>query len=92
MATSRLGRLDHELSEDAFEIMRRAGSRMQYECGQSICAQGDPCSGIHFIEEGLVKLTTVSKRGRLAVLGFLWRGDFLGETCLTGRDRHEIAA
>ncbi len=92
MATTHLGRLHHEHSQDAFQILRRAGSRTQYKPGQSICAQGDPCSGVHYIEEGLVKLTTVSKRGRLAVLGFLWRGDFFGETCLTGRDRHEIAA
>lgn len=92
MATTHLGRLHHGPSEEAFEILRRAGSRTQYNPGQSVCAQGDPCSGVHYIEEGLVKLTTVSKRGRLAVLGFLWRGDFFGETCLTGRDRHEIAA
>lgn len=91
MATTHLGRLHHEQSQDVFEILRRAGSREHYKAGQSICAQGDSCSGVHCIEEGLVKLTTVSKRGRLAVLGFLWRGDFFGEACLTGRDRHEIA-
>jgi CRP/FNR family cyclic AMP-dependent transcriptional regulator len=92
MATTQLGRLHHEQSEDAFEILRRAGSRAHYEPGQSVCAQGDPCSGVHYIEDGLVKLTTVSRRGRLAVLGFLWSGDFFGESRLTGRDRHEIAA
>lgn len=92
MATTQLGRLHHYQSEDAFDILRRAGTRIHYQPGQSICAQGDPCSGVHFIEEGMVKLATVSKRGRLAVLGFLRNGDFFGETCLTGRDRHEIAA
>lgn len=91
MATTHVGRLDEQF-EEAFEILRRAGSRSHYQPSQSVCAQGDPCSGVHCIEEGLVKLATVSRRGRLAVLGFLWSGDFFGETCLTGTERHEIAA
>ena len=92
MATPVIGQESHEQTEDVFPILRRAGTRIQYKAGQPICAQGDPCGGVHYIEEGLVKLTTVSKRGRAAVLGFLWKGDFFGESCLTGRGNHQIAA
>jgi CRP-like cAMP-binding protein len=36
-----------------------------------------------------VKLTTVSNRGRAAVLGILGHGDFLGEECLGGETHHQ---
>jgi CRP/FNR family transcriptional regulator, cyclic AMP receptor protein len=91
MATTPMGHVSHE-EADVFPILRRAGTRIRYKAGQSICAQDDPCLGVHYIEDGLIKLTTVSKRGRTAVLGFLWKGDFFGESCLAGRARHQICA
>jgi CRP/FNR family transcriptional regulator, cyclic AMP receptor protein len=55
-------------------------------------AQGDECSDIHYICEGIVKLTLVSKRGRSAVLGILARGDFFGEQCITGEATYLTSA
>ena len=47
---------------------------VKYRAGEVIFSQGEECSDVNYIEEGLVKLTTVSKRGRGAVLGILSEG------------------
>lgn len=78
--------------EDLFAILIRAGKRTTYERGARICSQGDTCGGVHYIQQGLVKLTTVSKRGRAAILAFLWQNDFFGESCLAGRARRQFSA
>jgi CRP-like cAMP-binding protein len=77
---------------DLFPILSRAGRRTTYDANTRVCSQGDSCDGVHYIQEGLVKLTTVSRRGRAAILGFLWRGDFFGESCLAGRARRQFSA
>jgi CRP/FNR family cyclic AMP-dependent transcriptional regulator len=78
--------------EDLYPILIRAGKRTIYEAGARICLQGDTCSGVHYIQQGLVKLTTVSKRGRAAILAFLWQDDFFGESCMAGRSRRQFTA
>jgi CRP/FNR family transcriptional regulator, cyclic AMP receptor protein len=78
--------------EDLLPILSRAGRRTTYTADTRICSQGDSCDGVHYIQEGLVKLSTVSRRGRAAILGFLWRGDFFGESCLAGRARRQFTA
>jgi CRP/FNR family cyclic AMP-dependent transcriptional regulator len=92
MATMQTRQVSPHDAEDLFPTLRRAGTRITYETGERICSQDDPCAGVHYIEDGLVKLTTVSRSGRSAVLGFLWKGDFFGEACLSGRARHQISA
>ena len=77
---------------DFFPILTRAGKRITYQTGDRISSQGDTCAGIHYIQEGLVQLTTVSRHGRLAILAFLWQGDFFGESCLAGRTRRQFSA
>jgi len=77
---------------DLFPILIRAGKRATYEAGARISTQGDTCSGVHYIQQGLVKLTTVSKRGRAAILAFLWQGDLFGESCLADRSRRQFTA
>lgn len=65
---------------------------VKYRQDEVIFSQGAPCSEVNYIEEGLVKLTTVSNRGRAAVLGILGHGDFLGEECLSGETNHQTSA
>jgi CRP-like cAMP-binding protein len=60
----------------------------RYEAGETIFSQGQECTAVHYIKEGVVKLTLLFKRGRAAVLGFLGRGNFLGE--LASATRHSI--
>jgi CRP-like cAMP-binding protein len=79
-------------AEQLFPILSRAGSRITYETGDRICSQGDTCGGVHYLHNGLVKISTVSRRGRSAILGFLWPGDFFGEACLAGRERRQFSA
>ena len=77
---------------DLIPILVRAGKRTTYEAGARISSQGDSCAGVHYIQEGLVKLSTVSRRGRSAILAFLWQHDFFGESCLAGRARRQFTA
>jgi CRP/FNR family transcriptional regulator, cyclic AMP receptor protein len=65
---------------------------VKYRAGETIVSQGEACTEIYYIEEGVVKLTLVSNRGRAAVLGILGEGDFFGESCLGGQSTHLTSA
>ena len=65
---------------------------VKYRPDEVIFSQGAACTEVNYIEEGLVKLTTVSNCGRGAVLGILDRGSFLGEECLSGETHHQTSA
>jgi len=65
---------------------------VKYRPDEVIFSQGADCTDVNYIEEGLVKLTTVSNCGRGAVLGILDRGSFLGEECLSGETHHQTSA
>jgi CRP/FNR family transcriptional regulator, cyclic AMP receptor protein len=53
--------------------------------GQVIFSQGDPADALFFIQKGKVKVTTLSKQGKEAVVAILGEGDFFGEGCLAGQ-------
>ena len=53
--------------------------------GQVIFAQGDPADALFFIQKGQVKVTTLSKQGKEAVVAILGEGDFFGEGCVAGQ-------
>jgi CRP/FNR family transcriptional regulator, cyclic AMP receptor protein len=76
----------------AFLNLLPAKKIMRYRPNEVIFSQGASCLEVDYIEEGLVKLTTVSNRGRGAVLGILGHGDFLGEECLGGETNHQTSA
>jgi CRP/FNR family transcriptional regulator, cyclic AMP receptor protein len=65
---------------------------VRYDAGETIFSQGDECTDVRYIEEGVVKLKLVSKRGRGGILGFLGRGDFFGENCLNGQAFYSTSA
>jgi CRP-like cAMP-binding protein len=65
---------------------------VEYQPGQTIISQGDDCAHVHYIEDGVVKLTSVSNRGRGAVLGILGTGDFFGESCMSGQSVYLTSA
>src|SRR5262249_53944195 len=69
-----------------------ARKTIDYLPGQTIISQGDECNDVHYIEEGVVKLTSVSNRGRGAVLGILGTGDFFGESCMSGQSVYLTSA
>lgn len=67
----------------ALELLEMSKSA-SYAAGETIVTQGEHCKDVHYIQDGIVKLTMVSKRGRGAVLGILGQADFFGEQCITG--------
>jgi CRP/FNR family transcriptional regulator, cyclic AMP receptor protein len=65
---------------------------VEFRAGETIISQGDECTDVHYIDEGVVKLTSVSNRGRGAVLGILGSGDFFGESCISGQSVYLTSA
>ena len=52
---------------------------------QTIFRQGDSSDAVFYIQKGKVKLTVLSRTGKVATIGILNEGDFFGEGCLTGQ-------
>lgn len=75
-----------------FSTLLPANKIVEFKAGETITSQGEDCSDVHYIDEGIVKLTSVSNRGRGAVLGILSTGDFFGESCLSGQSVYLTSA
>ena len=53
--------------------------------GQAIFRQGDAAEAVFFLQQGRVKLTVVSERGKEALVAVLNPDSFFGEGCLNGQ-------
>lgn len=73
------------------ELRRLADTMVEkaYEPGATLFGDGDPGDAMFNITAGVVKLFKLLADGRRQIIGFLFRGDFLG---LGGRDVHEYFA
>jgi CRP/FNR family transcriptional regulator, cyclic AMP receptor protein len=58
-----------------------------YRENQKVFLQGDQADSVFYIQEGKVKVTVVSERGKEAVVAIQGQGDFFGEGCLSGQPR-----
>ena len=58
----------------------------RYRRASAIFSQGDTADSVMYIQEGGVKLSVMSSRGKEAVVAMLAPGDFFGEGCLAGQD------
>ena len=58
---------------------------VRYRRLEKIYAQGDPTTGVKYIQEGAVKLSVVNEVGKEAIVAILGPGDFFGEGCLAGQ-------
>ena len=65
--------------------LKTGKSSREYRNGESIFSQGEQADAVFYIENGKVKLTVVSKRGKEAVVAILAEGSFFGEGCLAGQ-------
>jgi CRP-like cAMP-binding protein len=65
---------------------------IQCRKGQAIFMQGDEADAVFYIQNGTVKLTVASERGKEAVVGLLETGSFFGEGCLNGHLRRLATA
>ncbi len=63
----------------------RSRRRVQYEPGQVIFSQGEPCTSVLYVQRGAVKLSLLSPTGKEAVVAIVGRRDFFGEGCLAGQ-------
>jgi CRP/FNR family cyclic AMP-dependent transcriptional regulator len=57
----------------------------EYRRSEKIYSQGDPATGVIYIQRGGVKLSVVNEVGREAVVVILGPGDFFGQGCLAGQ-------
>ena len=56
-----------------------------YRKNRKIFAQGDVADSVLYVQEGQVKLSIISERGKEAVVALHNKGDFFGEGCLSGQ-------
>jgi CRP/FNR family transcriptional regulator, cyclic AMP receptor protein len=69
---------------DSAGISRRI---VRYARASVVFAQGGPANSVFYIQQGGVKLSVLSRRGREAIVAMLAPGDFFGEGCLAGQPR-----
>ena len=75
---------------DARAFLARVGTgrtQAQYGAEATVFAQGDAADSIFYIRKGKIKLSVVSRQGKVAVVAMLGAGDFFGEGCLAGQTR-----
>jgi CRP/FNR family cyclic AMP-dependent transcriptional regulator len=63
-----------------------------YRSKQVIFSQGERADTVLYIQQGRVKLSTVSKQGKEATIALLGPGDFLGEGCIASDQRLRLAS
>ena len=64
------------------ELLNLIAGHMQlrgFERGEMLFWEGDPCAGLHIIEEGSVKLFRISPQGRQYIVRVLQEGDTCNE-------------
>ena len=59
---------------------------VSYLKGETIFSQGGPCDSVLYLQQGGVKLTITSPRGKEAVISLLYAGEFLGEGSIAGQN------
>jgi CRP/FNR family cyclic AMP-dependent transcriptional regulator len=57
----------------------------------AIFAQGEAADSVFYIQQGKVKLTVVSPRGKEATIALLGSGDFVGEECIAAIQPQRMA-
>ena len=70
----------------------RASRWARYRPRQVIYLPGDRAQGIHFLAQGRIKISKVTRDGKELTLAYRTEGDFFGEPCLLdGGPREEMA-
>jgi len=80
---------------DAMPLLERAGVEGKpgkYRKKEIIFGQGSPSDTLFYLEEGRLKLATVSRQGKEAIFAILPAGSFFGEGCLAGHTVHVATA
>jgi CRP/FNR family cyclic AMP-dependent transcriptional regulator len=75
---------------DAHAFLARVGAgrtQTQFGADATVFSQGDAADSIFYIRKGKIKLSVVSRQGKVAVVAMLGAGNFFGEGCLAGQTR-----
>ena len=79
-------------SRDFLKNIGTQKTTREYRSQQDVYVQGDAADAMFNIQQGNVKLTVESKRGKKAVIALLGRGDSFGEGCLVEQSRRMSTA
>jgi CRP-like cAMP-binding protein len=71
-------------AQDFLESTGHGKRILTYARGNVIFSQGDPCSGVLYVQHGGIRLSVLSHAGKEAIVATLGPGDFLGEGALAG--------
>jgi len=73
-------------SDNTLALLQRCGlltTSREYKRRRVIVSQGSRAETLFFLQEGVAKVSIVSNRGKVAVLGVLSSGSLFGQACLT---------
>lgn len=68
-----------ELDATTLEAVGRAAIRREYDAGQMVFLEGDPCVGLYVVQDGWLKAIKLSPEGREQVLRFVAPGEVFNE-------------
>lgn len=77
-----------QLSQGAWDVLRRKGTQTQHLAGSSVFFQGDRHEGIWLIEEGVVRTFYAAPSGREITLAYWTAGHFIGGPEIFGGGQH----
>jgi CRP/FNR family transcriptional regulator len=80
------------LDADAMEAVADRATSRRYSRGEVIFLEGDPCAGLHVIQEGRVKLYKLSLEGREQIVRLLGPGEFFNEVAVFDRGSNPVSA
>lgn len=76
----------HQFESRSFLLAIGEGvTKVDWRKDATVFAQGDEADSLFYIQDGSVKITTVSAFGKEAVVAILNGGDFFGEGCMAGQ-------
>lgn len=67
------------LDDDLLTLVTNHMQLREYERGETLFWEGEPCAGLHIIEQGCVKLHRLSPQGRQYIVRILQEGDTCNE-------------
>jgi CRP/FNR family transcriptional regulator len=67
------------LDAETLGLIATSAIRREYEAGQVVFLEGEPCAGLYFIEQGWLKSVKISPSGREQVIRFAGPGEVFNE-------------
>src|SRR5215510_9710050 len=81
-----------DITAEALQALLPGITTSSYRPRQVIYLPGDRAQGVHFLAQGRIKISKVTRDGKELTLAYRTEGDFFGEPCLLdGGPREEMA-